>query len=1007
MSDLFDQAERDQFRLEHARNISVVASAGSGKTRAIVERIVALAQGNPEAAAERLSRLVVVTYSVAAAQEMQQRARAQLALERQLAPVVLRGFQRTFFGTIHSYCVRLLERFGHQLGLAGAMRLAPDDDDELWNRFLVHGVHLDPAAGERELFAFIPPRQLYGLGRRIAPGKVEAMPPLPALDLTPVLAFDLAGVDGRSRAAVRQAIERLAQWDERRRGGRFQAPPVGYSGKAADFVAAWDGVFAPWHEWIRRAALGFGRRVANAFETFRLAEGALTYDDQVRFARRLLDLPAVRAELAAEKISVLLDEAQDTDRRQFDLLLRVAGLRGDGPQAEGQTFSTVGDFQQAIWAPRSDLTFYQGVHEEIGSLVRGRTGRLSVTFRCDRAVIDFVNAIFRPLLDGSPGQASFVDLQPRPDAGPGQVVRWSCPLPESREDGGLLTPAEFAEHEARQLAQKIATLGPAGLSASAWREVAILAPRNDWLEQIAEELDNLHVPVQLLAGGQRLDRSTVRVWLTSLLWIAVHPEDDFEIAGVLREILGVTDDAMARFCGGEGSRLRLMPIPRAPGPVGEALALLAHACEAVEALPVHQAVRQLIERTRLRERLVVVGEKEIDRELDDLRAVMGERAAAGAALGEIAEEFRDALSQAPTVDEESRDAVQLLSFHKAKGLQWPTVIIPFLHRPIGIRTPSYPRLEVIEDGREVVYRDKSDYAAGARAFVERRDRQQLQRLLYVACTRSQRALIFVDDEAAAAMTKPRKAALGTAAQALDLRAAAETWSALPSELSLPAPEPVSSRESFEPALTWPDPATEAAALDRAQAIPRRETPHSLARPVHDEAEPEITAAREEEDPAPDNPGIRYGTWWHEMIQAVPWTEPRAAWEAVFAREERDCPQPERARAEWDLFLASGLAVWLAAPGRIVHAEFPFLWPENADRLLEGIIDLAVWSPETASWRVIDWKTNRMPRGGSDVLREIYAGQITAYVRALRGMLGAPVTGSLYLTATGETLDLPG
>src|SRR5271155_4261955 len=106
MSILADQPARSLFVEGHGKNISVIAPAGVGKTRAIVDRIVCLAELPEAQAVDRLPRLVVVTYSVRAAQEMQQRARAALRVEK-VPPGVHRAFQQTFFGTIHSYCVRL------------------------------------------------------------------------------------------------------------------------------------------------------------------------------------------------------------------------------------------------------------------------------------------------------------------------------------------------------------------------------------------------------------------------------------------------------------------------------------------------------------------------------------------------------------------------------------------------------------------------------------------------------------------------------------------------------------------------------------------------------------------------------------------------------------------------------------------------------------------------------------------------------------------------------------
>jgi len=109
MSGLIDQAERIRFVQEREKNISVIAPAGVGKTRSMIERIVHLAQ-QPDAETV-LPRLIVVTYSVRAAQEMQQRARVAIR-EAAVTAKVQRAFQQTFFGTIHSYCVRLLESSG-------------------------------------------------------------------------------------------------------------------------------------------------------------------------------------------------------------------------------------------------------------------------------------------------------------------------------------------------------------------------------------------------------------------------------------------------------------------------------------------------------------------------------------------------------------------------------------------------------------------------------------------------------------------------------------------------------------------------------------------------------------------------------------------------------------------------------------------------------------------------------------------------------------------------------
>ncbi|HEX4139640.1 MAG TPA: UvrD-helicase domain-containing protein, partial [Candidatus Methylacidiphilales bacterium] len=752
MSGLVDQAERDRFAQEHGKNISVTAPAGVGKTTSIVRRIVQLARLPEETAADRLSRIVVVTYSVRAAQQMQQKARIAIRAAA-VPPRVQRAFQQTFFGTIHSYCVRLLDRFGHYLGLPSPVGLL-QDEDELWERFLVRGLdHTwadDPHL--RRLFQFYPPNKLYALGRQISPGDELPFGPPPQLDWQKFFDYNDTSLHAQTKKSIANAQQAARHWSEAwARGEGFRSLPAGTISKnATAFAAIWAETFAPLHDWLRESALAFGRRLANAYERFRLAEAVMTYDDQVRLALRVLDHPAARRELAEERLSVLLDEAQDTDWRQFAVLQRVAGLGENSAQAGDQNLSIVGDFQQAIYVPRSDLAVYRRIHDEITTSPRGALSRLKVTFRCDRAIIDFANKIFPTLLNDTGGQSAFEPLVARDDAGPGQVVRWGCGDEPVPPPGRKINLDMRVRHEAQFLARRLAELGPAAFGAAAWSQVAILCPRNDWLLKIQRELAAAGLPVQLHVAGEERRDHTPTAWLTALTWIAAHPEDSFEIAGVLRDILGVSDSDMAIYTCGKGDKLRLdRPAPASDDPVETALKYLHSAWAGAEAMPLHQAVRRAVEKTHLRERLDAIADEtgEPGCELDDLLAMVAARSAKGVTLADLAQELQVALVQGRPAEEEIRNEIQLLTSYKAKGLEWDAVIVPFLFRPIGMRSPSYPKVVLGEAGRETVYRDKADYERGAKAFETTREAQQLQRLLYVAATRAKRTLVLIDDEA--------------------------------------------------------------------------------------------------------------------------------------------------------------------------------------------------------------------------------------------------------------------
>jgi ATP-dependent exoDNAse (exonuclease V) beta subunit len=1003
---LADQLERDRFVQLEGRNISVIAPAGVGKTTAIVNRIVHLARLPETQAIDRLSRLIVVTYSVRAAQQMQQKARARIRQEKKIPASVQRAFQQTFFGTIHSYCVRLLDRFGHYLGLPSPVGLL-QDQEEMWSRFLRRGLPADLARSPAELLSFYTPEKLYWLGREIAPGPVTEPDDLPALDFQRVLGYVPAGLHHATKGSIVKAQQRLRAWSEAwDRGERHQPlPKPPESDKAAEFIALWETAFAPLLAWVRAAGLAYARRIANAYEAFRLGEAVMTYDDQVRLALRVLADPRAREELAAERISVLLDEAQDTDPRQFDVLRLVAGLGADAAQPADQSFSIVGDFQQAIYAPRSDLRRYRQVHDEISVEPRGTSSVFRVTFRCDAAIIDFVNRVFPSVLNEALGQSRFERLIARDNAGAGQVLRWLCPAEAETNADGKITPSARSACETKFLARRLHELGPAGLGARDWSQVAILCPRVKWLAEVQRELLALGLPVQMHASDEANGESLASTWLTALVWIAAHPEDVFEIAGMLREILGVSDAGMARYTGGTGDNLRL---DRPPFPGGreveEALKLLREACARVDELPLAQAVGQLVEKTQLRERLRVLDDAGIsDRELDDCLARVAARAADGATLPELAQELHAGLAQAKPGEEEIREAIQLMTSYKAKGLEWQAVLVPFVFRVIGSKHTAYPRVDSGPDGGEILSRDKADFNSQVEDFVSRRERQQFQRLLYVASTRAKQTLVWIDDETL--YDGQKRNSWLSSADYLGFNADGanrEHWDALTELASLP-PEPRPAEQTHAAAddeLPEITRETLQRAVASAEAIPRRVTPHLLATHPPPEAEPERETETEDDAETPSVGGIRYGTWWHEFVQTIPWSQPREEWERLFTTARAQSPDARRAAREWKLFLDSPLAAWLAQPGRLVQVEWPFLQPGVAQGCLEGIMDLAVYSPGEGTWQVIDWKTNRVGQDGSRGVVDIYRGQIRAYVEALRGMLSAEVKGSLYLTQTG-------
>jgi len=117
------------------RDILVAAAAGSGKTAVLVERIIQ--KVTAEEGAVDIDRLLVVTFTNAAAAEM--KARIGEALERELAnrphSLHLRRqlslLNRASISTLHSFCLDVIRKYYYLLDLDPSFRIADETEIEL------------------------------------------------------------------------------------------------------------------------------------------------------------------------------------------------------------------------------------------------------------------------------------------------------------------------------------------------------------------------------------------------------------------------------------------------------------------------------------------------------------------------------------------------------------------------------------------------------------------------------------------------------------------------------------------------------------------------------------------------------------------------------------------------------------------------------------------------------------------------------------------------------------
>jgi len=684
----------------------------------------------------------------------------------------------------------------------------------------------------------------------------------------------------------------------------------------------------------------------------------------------------------------------------------------------------VGDPQQSIYGKRANLAFYQEVRN--GLRAAGAIElEFHVTFRCAKHVIDAANALCPDMLNDQDGQVAYVPLKAKPGAVTGQAAKCGIsnvqhstfnaqrstsdsrkPRAKDQETKAeRLSVDETARIEAEELAAWIKEQGLAKLGARDWSQVAILCARKRWIDPLELALRERELPVQNHSLRALQIDDPAFAWFTALLVCVTEPCNSFELVGVLREVFGISDQDLYEFAQAEPS-FQIETAAGGSGLVAAALGQLHAIRQQALSLSILDAARHVAEATRLADRLAAIGGD------DGIAAqvaldVLFSKAAAAEAEGMSLSDWAQALKQLaddpldpPAVRD---DAIQLITCHAAKGLEWDAVILPFMGRSITTAANEYPFVyENKLNRRSTMVFGKDWLDPDDTTRIKRGLAQEHQRLLYVAITRARHTLVLVDDMALFGWKKDSFAAcLG-----MTEGKAPTAWATLS-----PSLQPSSAAGQPEPPAAKPAPAPApvtkrigASATARAREFPARILPYSLAR--HDfDAEPELDKTRDPEwESANGETAKRYGTWWHGLMERLDW-KGSDTWAPAFESALPYCPIPERARREWPLFLKSEIARTLAAPSLRVQVEVPFLRTQSDGRCVEGFIDLVACDVERGDWLVLDWKTNHIEAAHLNELWEIYEPQVAEYVATVRLAAGptATIRSCLYATACGKTI----
>jgi ATP-dependent helicase/nuclease subunit A len=609
-----------------------------------------------------------------------------------------------------------------------------------------------------------------GLARFAADGPVDH----PRYQLLQRDLLRLQALESAGDAAIRAVADRVAahfltaDGTARRSGGaippyrgdHYRSPDAAKRHRAAVFQ------IAPHVERVVAAfardlnvvlARGVRRMFAIALEQYRRAldeRSVLDFPDLLQRAldllRRMDEFSQSRYRLESRYHHVLVDEFQDTSRAQWELVSLLIQSWGEGlGLATSPSIFVVGDRKQSIYRFRdAEVAVLEDAGRHIEALRPGCSPKRSITrsFRAVPELQAFVNALFAELArpGGRPDDFRYDDTDRFPIDGPREPGRAEVLGVSAATDPVGCAAAVAAEID-RILQHDSVRDRKTGVARPARPgDIAILFRSRASHREFERELEVRGVPTYVYKGLGFFDADEIKD-VSALMRYLAQPGSDLRAAAFLRSrFVRLSDPALAALAPRLAAALTDADAPAAMARLGpEDRLVLAHVRSHVPAwlalvdrIPPADLIEQLLAETAYAFELRGPRRQQAWENLKKMRALVRRIQNRGyATLARIADHI-DSLSAGDESNAviEALDAVNLMTIHASKGLEFPIVFVVNMAK--GASGPPRP-IRVLVDGLD------GEPSVSVGPFVSdmdeaerEREKHETRRLLYVAMTRA-------------------------------------------------------------------------------------------------------------------------------------------------------------------------------------------------------------------------------------------------------------------------------
>ncbi len=575
-----------------------------------------------------------------------------------------------------------------------------------------------------------------------------------------------------------------------------------------------------------RSVFSLYHEVLNEYETTKAEFGLLDFDDLIFKLRKLLEQSEVRDELTREFRFIMIDEYQDTDESQFEL----AKLLTKNFAIENN-LAVVGDPKQAIYTFRNaDAGVFRQTMDAIVSQSLTETAlkesitlelseenergpiRLNETFRMTATPLAAINRLFRTVMQQA--ETTFgiepIDYSDLVHGRPARLngrIEWICPDAPKRtrntnvdEDGE--SSLEEDTSESALIARKIKSIiqdttyeveDKEGLRRARLNDIAVLLRSRTNLWMLERALRRENIPYIVSKGAGFYEQQEI-VDITSYLNFLISPTDDIALAAILRSpFFAVSDVQLFQIASYKAGRRHSLEDPwslwkqfrdyvfqndvphlqRVAKQLDENLALTGRTSTSflIEKIYAETGIFATLKAGPQAAQKAA----NLDKFLSQARA---SDAGGFAGIFDFVErikylvETEEQESQAEAVlANDTLGAVNIMTVHAAKGLEFPIVILPYLQKKFKV---DHQRILDKELGLQITFPEREQkplIAELIRLRAKERTIAEEQRVFYVAATRARDHLIF---SCALSETPSTDSWLNWAAEAFGLSATQES-----------------------------------------------------------------------------------------------------------------------------------------------------------------------------------------------------------------------------------------